>query len=109
LAGDYKKHLNSRGDDHPDPLSTPESTRSIVEQLVKDRETKQWRLPLAGKDINIREEAEKLVKFFIWSDGVIKSALSTQPYAALAWSGVSILLPVILIPLILPDFCSPNI
>jgi len=90
LVSDYKRHLGSH---ECDPLSSPESTKSVVQQLLDDRAKKQWRLPL-GKDIKVREEAEKLVKFLLWSDKIIKSALQTQPYAALAWSGVSILLPV---------------
>lgn len=41
-----------------------------------------------------REQVERLAKFVLWSDEIVKSALSAQPYAALACSGVSIALPV---------------
>jgi len=93
LVTDYKRHL-APGDDNTDPLSTPESTRSVVERLSEDREKKQWRLSFQGKDIKFREAAEKLIKILLWSDEIIRPALSAQPYAALAWSGISILLPV---------------
>ena len=93
MVTDYKRHL-APSDDNTDPLSTPESTRSVVERLSEDREKKQWRLSFQGKDIKFREAAEKLIKILLWSDEIIKPALSTQPYAALAWSGISILLPV---------------
>jgi hypothetical protein len=33
-------------------------------------------------------------QFLLWSGPIVKDALSAQPYAALAWSGVSLLLPV---------------
>ncbi|KAB5569898.1 hypothetical protein GE09DRAFT_1217350 [Coniochaeta sp. 2T2.1] len=82
LTADYAKHLASlRG----------ETAASI--DLSKIQEKKQWRVSLLGRDIKIREQAEKLAKFLLWSDPIVKDALSAQPYAALAWSGVSMLLP----------------
>jgi hypothetical protein len=93
---DYKTHLASLQDDAAasGDLSTPRSVENIVRQLLKDREKKQWRVPLLGRDIKIREQAERLAKSLLWSDSIVKNALSAQPYAALAWSGVSLLLPV---------------
>ncbi|KAI0523894.1 hypothetical protein F5B22DRAFT_659652 [Xylaria bambusicola] len=91
LAKDYRTHLTTItgtlcwGSDW---------ARSTVEQLQKDRENRQWHFTFLGKDINIRTQAEKLLKVLVWSNGIVKDALSAQPYAALAWSGVSILLPV---------------
>ncbi|KAF7176013.1 hypothetical protein CNMCM7691_001188 [Aspergillus felis] len=87
LIEDYKKHLGSLGslgslqrDGATDAdLSTPRSVESIVKQLLDDREKKQWRVSLLGKE----------------SDPVVKNALSAQPYAALAWSGVSLILPLL--------------
>jgi hypothetical protein len=97
LMTDYKKHLASlqgtasaaSGD-----LSTPRSVESILKQLLKDREEKQWMVSLMGKPVKIREQGEKLVKFLLWTDPIVKNAVSAQPYAALAWTGVSMLLPV---------------
>ncbi|KAJ5521270.1 hypothetical protein N7527_005385 [Penicillium freii] len=40
-------------------------------------------------------EPKKLAKFLLWADPVVKNAVSTQPYAALAWAGVSLLLPLL--------------
>jgi hypothetical protein len=96
LAADYAKHLTSlQGDTAASiVLSVPRSVESIVTQLLEDREKKQWRVSLLGRDIKIRGQAEKLAKFLLWSDPIVKDALSAQPYAALAWSGVSLLLPV---------------
>jgi hypothetical protein len=96
LTADYAKHLASVRGDPPASihLSVPRSVESIVKQLLEDREKKQWRVSLLGRDIKIREQAEKLAKFLLWSDPIVKDALSAQPYAALAWSGVSLLLPV---------------
>lgn len=95
LMADYEKHLSSLKSTAGNiTLASKESVDSILKRLLDEREEKQWRVALFDKDIKIREQAEKLVKFLIWSDPFVKSALSTQPYAALAWSGVSLLLPV---------------
>lgn len=96
LDADYKKHLAPLQDGAAASadLLTPRSVKSIVERLLEDREKKQWRVSLLGKDVKIREQAERLSKFLIWSDVIVKDAVSAQPYAALAWSGVSLLLPV---------------
>ncbi len=101
LVEDYKKHLaslqvgevdNSRTDEAD--LSKTRSVEAIVKRLSDQREQNQWRVSLLGADIKIREQAERLVKFLLWADPVVKNAISTQPYAALAWTGVSLLLPV---------------
>jgi ankyrin repeat domain-containing protein 50 len=96
LMADYKKHLASLqgGTATSADLSTPRSVECIVEQLLKGREDKQWHLSLLGKNVKIREQGEKLVKFLLWTDPIVKNAVSAQPYAALAWSSVSLLLPV---------------
>ncbi|KAB5536125.1 hypothetical protein GE09DRAFT_1176620 [Coniochaeta sp. 2T2.1] len=98
LTADYAKHLASvQGDPAATTeLSVPRSVELIVTQLLEDREKKQWRVSLLGRDIKIREQAEKLAKFLLWSDPIVNDALSAQPYAALAWSGVSLLLPLYL-------------
>jgi ankyrin repeat domain-containing protein 50 len=96
LMADYKTHLASLQDDAAasGDLSTPRSVECIVKQLLEAREKKQWRVPLLQKDVKVRDQAERLAKFLLWSDPIVKNAVSAQPYAALAWSGVSLLLPV---------------
>ena len=95
LMEDYKKHLASLHDVGTDgDLSTSWSVKLIVERLLENREKKQWQVSLLGKQVKIREQSEKLAKFLLWSSPIVQSAVSTQPYAALAWSGVSLLLPV---------------
>jgi len=95
LATDYAKHISGDAA-NPDPKKPPSlrSIRFIMDQVQRHRAGKQWTIPLAGKDINVREHAESFCKFLLWSDKIVKEALSAQPYAALAWTGVSILLPV---------------
>ena len=93
---DYASHLasiqgNPTTKNH---ISSSEFVEDVVTQLLEEREKKQWRLPLLGNNVIIRKQAERLAKVLLWADPVVKRAVSTQPYAALAWSSVSILLPV---------------
>ncbi|CAG8017900.1 unnamed protein product [Penicillium olsonii] len=91
----YARHLASLQGETAEntDLSLPRSVESAMEQLVKIREEKQWRLSILGKDVKIREQVERLAKFVLWSEPIVTKALSAQPYAALGWSGVTLLLP----------------
>ncbi|KAJ5210754.1 hypothetical protein N7491_010563 [Penicillium cf. griseofulvum] len=97
LMTDYTNHLASLQGNPTSKrnISSSEFVEDVVNQLLDDREKKQWRLPLLGSNVIIRKQAEKLAKVLLWSDPVVQRALSTQPYAALAWSSVSILLPLL--------------
>ncbi|CEJ93244.1 hypothetical protein VHEMI08849 [[Torrubiella] hemipterigena] len=67
----------------------------MLQHLQEERKTKQWKFTIRSKDHKIKDQLEKLVKFMSLADGIIKQAVSAQPYAALAWSAVSIFLPLI--------------
>ncbi|KAI1825831.1 hypothetical protein F4861DRAFT_153240 [Xylaria intraflava] len=99
LAADYKAYVTSipGGETALQTGSqmSPAWAKSIVEKLQNNREDKQWHITFHGKSIRFRNQAEKLFKVLLWGDNLVKQALSTQPYAALAWSGVSILLPLL--------------
>ena len=76
------------------PDLTSDQINIIVRKKLEHREEKQLVIHLREKPIKVREQGEKVIKFILWSNDFISTALSAQPYAALAWSGVSILLPV---------------
>jgi hypothetical protein len=92
----YNTHLASLQHDQENRggIQNERSVKSVVNQLLDDREKKQYRVPLLKKDVKIRDQVEKVARFVLWFDPIVKSAVSTQPYAALAWSGASLLLPV---------------
>ncbi|KAJ5510354.1 hypothetical protein N7453_002457 [Penicillium expansum] len=94
---DYASHLASLQVNPTSKrnISNSEFVEDVVKRLLDDRKKKQWRLSLLGNNVIIRKQVEKLAKVLLWSDPVVKSAVSTQPHAALAWSGVSILLPLL--------------
>ena len=90
----YKLLLTSIRTDLTDPPLSPEVIETIVKSKLEDREASQLVLNLGKQSIKVREQGEKVVKFILISKDIVSQALSAQPYAALAWSGVSILLPV---------------
>ena len=97
LAKDYRRHI-AGDDDNATDLSPPPSIEALEKkttELIDARAARQWNISISGKNsINVRSQVEKLAKFLTWSNGIVKDALSSQPHAALAWSGVSLLIPV---------------
>ena len=66
----------------------------IVRQRLHDRDLKALAIRLAGKSIRVREVGESIIGFIWQSKDFIDSVADTEPHVALAWSGVSLLLPV---------------
>ncbi|KGO48488.1 hypothetical protein PEXP_072180 [Penicillium expansum] len=86
LMTDYASHLASLQVNPTSKrnISNSEFVEDVVKRLLDDREKKQWRLSLLENNVIIRKQVEKLAKVLLWSDPVVKSAVSTQPHAALA-------------------------
>ena len=68
--------------------------QAVINKRLKTREESQLIVRLGSHSASVREMGENVVTFILWSKDVVSSALSAQPYAALAWSGVSLLLSV---------------
>lgn len=96
LVTGYKLALATLNNSQTDCAQTslPDLIKIVVDKGLQDREKKQLVIHLGKKPIKVREQGEKVIKFILWSNNFISAAVSAQPYAALAWSGVSILLPV---------------
>lgn len=94
LVAAYKRLLAPTIINSADPSLSPELIETIIKSNLQDREANQWVINLGKKPVKVREQGEKVIKFILWSKDIVSEALSAQPYAALAWSGVSILLPV---------------
>ena len=75
------------------PLS-PTDIEAIARERLQDRDTARWVIHLGKQPLEVRKQGERVIKFVLWSKDIVSQSLSAQPYAALAWSSVSILLPV---------------
>ena len=92
LAEDYNRQLLGNATAIAD-ISSRQSVETALTKLLEDREKKQLKISFLGHNMKIRKQIERLTKFLQWSDPFVKAAVSAQPYAALAWSGVGLLLP----------------
>ncbi|KAK4085087.1 uncharacterized protein Triagg1_77 [Trichoderma aggressivum f. europaeum] len=96
LMDDYTKFLDTlfvNGPPMPErDLLSPLYVKSIVSRLIEIREKDKFRVVLPRANSGVRQEIEKLAKFLVWSDTIVKTASKSQPHDALAWSGVSIFL-----------------
>lgn len=94
LVAAYKLVLDPTITNSADPSLSSKRIKTIIDSKLQDREADQWVVSLGKKPVKVREQGEKVIKFILWSKDIVSQALTAQPYAALAWSGVSILLPV---------------
>ena len=94
LVASYNDHLTVIASKSEHTSLQPEIIETVVRSQLQDREAKQLVIRLGKQPIKVREQCERVTKFILWSKDIVSQALSAQPYAALAWSGVSILLPV---------------
>ncbi|KAJ5675598.1 hypothetical protein N7462_008495 [Penicillium macrosclerotiorum] len=97
LMNVYLQHIASfEGHSKKGPdLSDREFVEDVLSRLLATREERIWKITIQSHDIKIRAQFEKILKFLKWSDSLVKGALSSQPYAALAWSGVSLIIPLL--------------
>jgi hypothetical protein len=67
---------------------------ALLARKVEETKKKTWKLKFGGKEIPVKDVVESVVGIISWADDYISGALSTNPYASVAWGGVSLLLPV---------------
>ncbi|OAX84576.1 hypothetical protein ACJ72_01054 [Emergomyces africanus] len=77
--------------------------QNILNSKIQDIENSQMKISLNGKDVVIRDQVRKVVQSILSAKGYIGTLASTEPHAALAWTGVMILLPVIAHPITQDD------
>jgi hypothetical protein len=71
-----------------------EANKILIDKELRERAISQWSVQIAGKSIKLRELGLNIISFINSSQAYLQSATSLEPHAALAWSCVSLLLPV---------------
>jgi hypothetical protein len=66
----------------------------VLREKMEEVDENTWRLKFCGREVPIRDLAEPVVGIVKWADDYIGNAVSANPYASIAWAGVSLLLPV---------------
>ena len=70
----------------------------LIAEKLRVIEDTRWRFHLGKETVEVKAQVDKVVKTVIWAQGFVSSALSAEPHSALAWAGVSLLLPLLLNP-----------
>ena len=72
--------------------------RALLQAKIEDDEAAVWALHIGGSDRVVRDLVDKGVKIIVLAKDFVSAAVASEPHAALAWTGVCILLPLILQP-----------
>ncbi len=79
-------------------LATKVSRREQMDVILKrkmdevNRNT--WKLKFGASEVPVRDVAEPVLGVVNWANDYVANAVSGNPYASIAWFGVSLLLPV---------------
>ncbi|KAF4630221.1 hypothetical protein G7Y89_g7914 [Cudoniella acicularis] len=72
--------------------------RRLLIRKIDDIKENTWKLKFGGQEIPVKDLAQPVVGIIQWADDYISGALNANPYASVAWAGVSLLLPLTLNP-----------
>jgi len=99
LSVEYKQDLENMGNTDNTDSDKPEKLEALTNLLEKAMVAKkenianQWKLKFRGKEINVREKAEKLMSWITKFKEVVDIAVQYDPvHAALPWAGIRCIL-----------------
>ena len=75
-------------------LSRQQQMDAILKQKIEEVERDSWKLKFANSEVPVKNLAEPVLGVISLANDYITGAVSGNPYASMAWSGVSLLLPV---------------
>ena len=67
---------------------------ALVDKKLDIVEKARWRFQLGQTTVEVKAQVDRIAKAVLFAKDFVTSAASTDPHAALAWAGVSVLLPV---------------
>lgn len=79
--------LGSRAD-RRDQMST------ILQRKMDEINRETWKLKFGSTEVQVKDLVQPVLAVVNWANEFIKSAVSANPSASIAWAGVSLLLPV---------------
>lgn len=71
-----------------------ENMKRILERKVTEVKDNKWRLRFNDHELAVEEIVQPVIDVIDWADKYVSDALSANPYASIAWAGVSLILPV---------------
>jgi len=72
--------------------------KMVLKEKIEEVKKNTWKLKFSGKEVPVKDLIEPVFGIIDWANNYIGNAVSANPYASIAWAGVSLLLPVSLVP-----------
>lgn len=67
---------------------------ALVSEKLRIMENERWKFQVGNATVEVKAQFDRVVKFVLFAQDIVSSAVSSDPHAALAWTGVCVLLPV---------------
>jgi hypothetical protein len=75
-------------------MNREEKLSSYIKRRIRIDEDSAWKVTFGSKTIALRAQVDTAVKVITFAKDFVSGAVSSDPHASLAWSGVCLLLPV---------------
>ncbi len=100
----YEKVLQAEiGGTNPPDVFTSENISgrqirlsSLVSKKLKQMDDDSWWFQFGERVVEVKAQVDRVLKAVVFAKDFVSSVASTEPHAALAWAGVSMLLPLLL-------------
>ena len=95
IIKDYEAAMSERGAPKV-PVGRKEQMAALVVKKVAEAKKNTWKLRYGDNDneVVLKDLAEPIVKLISDAEKFVNGLVSANPYASIAWAGVSLLLPV---------------
>ena len=101
LLEGYEKILSQEAEGNNDgpsadtgTLNREEKLSMLISKKLQVIDEARWKFRVGGETVEIKAQMERIVKATLFAKDFISSVASSEPHAALAWTGVCLLLPV---------------
>ncbi|KAK1723159.1 ankyrin repeat-containing domain protein [Colletotrichum acutatum] len=72
---------------------------TILKHKMDQVNRESWQLKFGSSEVEVQDVVKPVLAVVDWANDFVAKALVSNPYASIAWSGVSLLLPLLLNPL----------
>jgi hypothetical protein len=93
IIKDYEAAMSEHGAPKV-PVGRKEQMAALVEKKVAEAKKNTWKLRYGDNEVVLKDLAEPIVKLISDAEKFVDGLVSANPYASIAWAGVSLLLPV---------------
>jgi hypothetical protein len=97
LSGNLKTIVESTTAISGFRIRREDQMKMVLKEKIEEVKKNTWKLKFSGKEVPAKDLIEPVVGIIDWTNDYIGNAVSANPYASIAWAGVSLILPVSLV------------